>query len=218
MNWTDADRVFQGHTPVVMVPKLGSYVALQESGSRFLLAADGLWLEARRDWIHVVWPVAQCQDVAIPCGALRARVDLAFTKLPEKFIAQFVEDARAFSPNEVGAVVIWSSEQQALRYELCETVVAGVGHLQARWPQLEPHEHVVLDLHSHGPLSAFFSDVDRRDTGADVRLCGVVGRLDEPVAELCLSVFAGGLEIKVDAPQVAGLIGVNGRRGATTWL
>lgn len=197
MTPSDLDALVQGHTPVTMVPLHSAFEPMTRFGHRFLLAGDGLWIEARKPWCHVLWPVAACPDVVIPAGRLAAGIELAFGRLPMWAVERFVEDAREVTPNEVGAVVIWNAVDGSLRYERCASLVAGVGHLRAHWPALGADEHVVMDLHSHGPIPAYFSGTDRSDTGADLMVCGVVGRLDKQTPEVVVSLFAVGREIPI---------------------
>lgn len=200
MKPSDTDLLLQGHTPVAVVPRFGEFEALTTHGHRFLVDRDGLWIEARRPWAHVIWPLARQDSTPMPHGALTPVVQLAFDRLPVEALEAFVRDARKHHPAEVGAVVTWNERDGSMRYRLCDVLSAGVGHLRQRWPAFDEGEHPVLDLHSHGPLAAFFSDTDRRDTGTDVVVAGVVGQLDEPRPQLALSLFACGVEIPVDVP------------------
>jgi PRTRC genetic system protein A len=192
---TRADLALMSNTPVEMVPMQGEFVPLARFGHRFLAAKDGLWLEAKRPWGRVMWPLAH-QDplVRMPFGTLQAEVQIAF-QYPSGFIERFVRDALLAYPAEVGAVVIWNSRNRSVRYHLCESVAAGVGHLRERWPDLSDDESVCMDIHSHGPIPAYFSAIDREDTGSDMVLALVVGKLDQNRPEIALSLFACGLEL-----------------------
>ena len=209
MKPTQADLALMSNTPVEMVPMLGEFEPMQRIGHRFLAAKDGLWLEARRPWGRVVWPLAH-QDpmVRMPFGALTPDVQLAF-ELPTECIDQFVRDAKIAHPAEVGAAVIWNSRTCTVRYHLCETITAGEGHLRERWPELSEEESVCIDLHSHGPIPAYFSSEDRKDTGSEMVVAVVVGKLDRNEPEVAMSLFACGVELSMLAPG-SRLVDMNG--------
>jgi len=202
MKPTEADRVLQQHTPVVMVPLFGEFVPLADTGHRYLAARDGLWLEVRRPWLHLIWPFARQQAVQMPCGTLRKTVEVAFGKVPSECLSEFLADAVEAHPHEVGAVVVWNEATGSLEYRLRQTVEASRGHLRALWPTLADGEWVVIDLHSHGGLDAFFSSTDREDTGTEVVIAGVVGRVGTERPQWVFSLFACGLEVAVTPPQM----------------
>ena len=201
MKPTAMDTMLAAHTPVEVVPKFGEFVPLARNGHRFLVAADGLWLEAVRSWGRVVWPIAQQSKVSMPFGVLPKKVELTFGQVPVVCLEAFMVDARAASPDEVGGVVIWNEQTGDIRYQRCETIRAGVGFLRERQPVLDDGEHVVVDLHSHGELGAGFSGTDLKDTGAEMVLAGVVGRLNRAEPEIVMSLFACGLQIPVEINQ-----------------
>jgi PRTRC genetic system protein A len=195
MKPTNMDRVLEAHTPVVVVPKFGEFEPLQRNGHRFLAAADGLWLESKRAWGRVLWPMAQQSGVLMPFGRLKRKVELAFGAIPLECMVAFVADARQAGEDEVGGVVIWNERSGELRYQRCESLRAGVGFLTTRQPLLADGEHIVVDLHSHGNLAAGFSATDLQDTGSEMVVAGVVGRIHLPEPQIKLSLFVCGLQV-----------------------
>jgi len=195
------DAALQAHTPAIMVPRHEALAPLEGPGHRFLVSRSGLWVEAQRAWCRVVWPLALVDHgIALPFGDLEPRVELTFGRLPEWPIVQFIEQARKAYPLETAGVVVWSEGTNELRYEACRAISASAGHVKSHWPTLGPGEAVVIDLHSHGALRAFFSGQDRSDIGSDVVVAGVVGRLDQASPEIAISLFACGVEIPVTLP------------------
>lgn len=206
MRTTQADEALQAHTQAVMVPVFGDFEAMERPGHRFLLARDGLWLEARRRWINLLWPIAQSRKVPIPAGELQAGVKTVLDSRLWEFIETFKGMGRATHPVETGAVVIWNETTGNMSLVPTETVRASVGGLTEKWPSLRQGEHVVMDLHSHGPFDASFSETDRKDTGAEVVFACVVGKLDQDEPEVNLSLFACGIEIRM-VPRRKGAVG-----------
>ena len=201
MKPTEADRFLQAHTPVVMVPRFGDFVPLYENGHRFLAAADGLWIEVRRPWCHIVWPVCQQTGVSMPYGKLDKKVWMAFGQLPTWAVDRFQVDAKKHWPKEVGAVVTWDERTGDMEYVACEVIEQGVGSLKQKWPTLEQGVWPVLDLHSHGPIKAFFSKTDRDDTRSDVVAAAVIGEATAQKPQLVISMFAMGVEIRSTLPD-----------------
>lgn len=170
------DYITQGVCPTLPVPKHGELPAM-DNGHRFLVADDGLWIEIKRPWLHMIWPLAQQTGVAIPYGSLRRKAQFAFGKLPIDLILDFTNDATAALPNEAAAWLVWDEHTRQLEYLPLPPVSAGSGHIQFERPALAPHESLAVDLHSHGAGPAFFSDQDNQDDAGEVKISGVIGSL-----------------------------------------
>lgn len=196
MKYTEEDRALMEHAPTVAVPVFGEFVAMEENGHRYLLACDGLWLEVRRPWLHLIWPVAQQKKVQLPYGNLAEVIDLAF-EVPTWGFTELLPAAREVTPAEVGAAMIWNERERTLRFAMCKTISAGVGTLSESMPELGEGDWLAVDLHSHGPLDAFFSSTDLEDTGSEVVIAGVIGRVDSGDPEVTLSLFAHRLELQL---------------------
>lgn len=172
------DQILQRTCPTIMVPRFEDLPPLTENGHRFLVAQDGLWLEVKRPWLHLVWPVAEkCYQVAMPYGALQPAITFEFDSLPRDLIDSFIDDARRALPNEYAAWIIWNSETGKFSYCPLAANSAGPAHLKLDRPVLGEHEHLVVDIHSHANMNAFFSGEDNRDDAGEVKLSIVVGRL-----------------------------------------
>lgn len=197
MRPTAGDAFLLAHTPVVVVPRFGVFEPLLTNGHRFLVCQDGLWIEVRRDWCHIVWPIAEQHAVPTPFGLVERHAALSFGDIPRWCLDRFIEDARHAHPVETGAVVLWDADTKSLQYERVEELQAGVGHLRAKWPATTERRTVAIDLHSHGPLEAYFSATDLQDTGSEVVIAVVVGRLDLPQPEVKLALFFCGMQIDV---------------------
>lgn len=196
MKPTAIDLMLQRHAPVEVVPLYGDFEPLETVGHRFLIAKDGLWLEAKRAWAYIRWPIAQSRKVPIPAGELARVVDLTFGRLPRWLVDDFVELSKEASPAEVGAVGVWDERTGSFELMGTRTLQAGIGHLRYQRPEVHQGRHIVMDLHSHGPLKSYFSKTDIADTGSEVVICVVVGTVDEAVS-VKVSLFACGLQIPV---------------------
>jgi|JI10StandDraft_1071094.scaffolds.fasta_scaffold85672_6 PRTRC genetic system protein A len=196
MRPTPIDLMLQRHAPVEFVPVYGQFERLDSVGHRFLVARDGLWLEVRRAWAYIRWPIAQSRKVPIPAGELTREVDLKFGRLPRWLVDDFVEMANEASPAEVGAVGVWDEGTESFELMFTRTLQSGIGHLRYQRPEVAEGRHIVMDLHSHGQLKAYFSKTDLADTGSEVVICVVVGTVND-VVSVKASLFACGLQIPV---------------------
>lgn len=171
------DAVLQLTCPTVMVPRFGRLEPMTDNGHRFLAAADGLWLEVVRPWLHVLQPLARQAKVAMPYGTLSPFVQMSCGQIPKELLAQFVEYAHTRMPNECAAWITWS-EGGGFRLRLLDEINASRARVTVERPQLDDEEHLVVDLHSHGTFSAGFSTTDNIDDRGEVKIAGVVGNLD----------------------------------------
>lgn len=194
------DEILQSTCPTVMVPRFGNLEPLVASGHRFLSASDGLWIEVKRPWLHLVWPIALQNDFAMPYGALEKKVQFSFDHIPQSLMDAFIVDATAALPNEFGAWLIWDDFDQELKYRPLHSREAGPGHLEVDRPSLEDHESLAIDLHSHGHGKALFSPIDDRDDRGEVKISGVVGKLGRDGAHtMVFRLCTGGVYIDIPA-------------------
>ena len=169
------DLTIQNQCPTVVAPKYQEFAPLETIGHRFITASDGLWVEIHRPWVHIVWPVALSNGIAMPYGKLQRCIRLECGRLPADIIAKFEEDAKAASPNEIAAWVAWNEKTRLFAYLPLQAISAGTGHIHYTRPQLPEGEHLVIDLHSHGNHPAFFSQTDDKDDAGEVKFSIVVG-------------------------------------------
>jgi PRTRC genetic system protein A len=187
--------------PIVAAPAKSEFFPLQEPGHRFVLGAGGLYLEVRRPWLHFIHCIGPAAAVAIPYGAIVPKCEMAFGRvgnaLPQ--LRDFAVHAVAEAPKEAGGCVLWNSENDTWRIEY------PAGHAtnsSLTYTPVEPgeNEHVVIDLHSHGSLPAFFSDTDDADDAGSVKIAGVYGNLDTNAPTVCFRICVLGLAIPLNVP------------------
>jgi PRTRC genetic system protein A len=190
--------------PVAAVPRHSEFFPLQDSGHRFLLAADGLYLEVRRPWLHVIRRLAEQKAVAMPYGHIEPRTDLAFGRLGDALglFRTFAEHARSQAPNETACALAWDAELKELLYVSVTVQDSTPSSLRYELPALRVDGPLsyAFDLHSHGQLPAFFSDTDNRDDAGSVKIAGVFGNLDQPVPTVAFRLCVLGLYIPINVP------------------
>jgi len=195
--------------PVAAVPRYAPFHPLQESGHRFLLAADGLYLEVRRPWLHYIHQLAKHTAVAIPFGEITKKCELDFgsigSALPQ--MKEFAEKAKADAPLEAAASLLWDHAKKSWRIEYPKIIgEATPGSIQFEQVVPGEDESLAIDLHSHGHLGAFFSETDNADDRGSVKIAGVLGDLDkaQPTVAFRMCVLGLYIEIPVPASKIFG--------------
>lgn len=195
------DNILQAHAPAVMVPKFGNFPDLAENGHRYLIASDGVWLEVRRPWLHLRWPLAM-SPAPLPYGdIIEDAMDFAFdlnTGDFRHFMHEFAEQACAAMPNECAAWFVWNDTAKKLEYRPLVATNATTSGVRFYRPTLQDHEHLAVDLHSHGSLPAGFSATDDEDDAGEVKLAMVIGRVGERSEKWRMRVCAHSLFIPFD--------------------
>jgi PRTRC genetic system protein A len=169
------DRVVLGETPALMQPLFGKSLPPPESGKhRFVCGQDGLYIEAQNDVIGARLKVAE-SSIKLPYGAVhQTDIHLKQGRIPKGILDGMVEKSKQHSPKEWAGLVVWDRHQAS--YSLYEPTVmaAGVGHIS--YQNALPDEFVlVMDVHSHGTLPAFFSGTDNQSDRAGFCIAGVIG-------------------------------------------
>lgn len=136
------------------------------------------------------------RHVTVPCPALPAgapQLKMPDTKqdvssffpagkIPKTFLDQIVAFFKAVMKENNGvnleaqAFVIWNPEM-GYHIRIPEQTVSGSA-VSYKWENfVGPNDVVVLDMHSHNNMSAFFSSTDDRDDNGNCTISGVVGKL-----------------------------------------
>ncbi|MFM0616136.1 PRTRC system protein A [Paraburkholderia nemoris] len=197
------DLVLQRSFPSVMVPAREPLAAMAGPGERLLVAADGVYLELARSWIHIVRRIARYEvDTAIPYGTVEQKTELLCGPVPPALVGEFLQMARRALPNEAGAWIVWNAATLEFRLVALPSISHGPGHLVYERPPLADGDCVVVDCHSHGTGKAFFSRTDNQDDRHDVKFALVLGDCDrEPSTALRLC--AKGIFEKIDTTPEA---------------
>jgi PRTRC genetic system protein A len=189
------DAILQSHTPAIMVPRFGEIPPLENNGHRYLVAQDGLWLDVKRPWIEARVPAGGdlgegYDGHRLPFGPIKARVVYMFGATHvQRLQRRFLVDAVAALPNEFAAWGVFDELTYELSYRRLIAINAGPAGIEFHRPKLEDHEHLAVDIHSHGTQSDFFSETDDEDDRGEVKLALVAGNLNAEVSwsiRLCL--------------------------------
>lgn len=187
------DALLQRHAPLVLVPRYGPFSPLDTHGHRYLAAGDGLWLELRRPWVYLRQPIA-ASEIPLPYGPVGAVLRFEWERWElERLIDKFILAAERALPNECAAWGVWSATSERLEYLHLDPTDATPGSVTFERPPLSPHEHLAVDLHSHGALPAGFSSVDDADDAGEVKLAVVIGELGAREPSLATRMCALGL-------------------------
>ena len=186
------DKVIQEVSPTIMVPRYSNLEFLSETRHRFLVANDGLWIEAKSPWIHLVLPISNFQKFNLPYGVLKRVLKFRFDKIPFVFLDTFALDSQKSLPTEHTAWILWDQKKEKLVYRDLKILESGEGRVNFERPVLEEHESLVADLHSHGNLSSFFSQQDDEDDRGELKIAGVLGRVGTNKQKWSFRLCAGG--------------------------
>lgn len=166
------DRIIQEACPVVMAPRY-SELPLIEKGYRYLMASDGLWLEARVQWGHFRLPLWKSPR-PLPYGEVDKVFSLENASIPMSLLERSIDAARTKAERglEWAGWVVWDivNGYHLIEPEIIEESFASVRY---RYPDLNG-AHLVMDLHSHPFDMSAFSAVDDRDDTGGIRFSGVI--------------------------------------------
>jgi PRTRC genetic system protein A len=169
------DLALQASCPVLAVPRFGELPPMG-NGQRILVAANGLFVQVRLDWLDCIQRLSPPTGFPLPYGSVQERMAFAFGRLPIQLIEQFIAAGRERLPDETAGALIYSRSTASLRLVVHPPVSASPGHITYGVPMMAADESLALDLHTHGRLPAFWSGTDDRDdTG--IKIAGVFGDL-----------------------------------------
>lgn len=194
-NLDPKDVALQSVVPTVMVPRFTELAELETPGHRILMAGNGSWLEVCRAWLYARVLVGLPLLVTVPYGAVQEVMRFKFGKLPRTLVTQFIEEARLRSPNECAAWVVWNERTGQWRLQMLEELSVGRDNVTVSLPSLAEDEHMVIDLHSHGLIPAFFSAEDNKDDSGECKISGVIGNLNKDEVSTAFRLCVNGVFI-----------------------
>lgn len=167
------DRIMQKACPTVMVPAHSPLPGIATGNYRFLMAYDGLWIEARTGWGHFRCPL-WISPRPLPYGTLESITELTGGSFPTDLIELCRKEAfeKARTRKEWAGWIIWS-EDTGYEYLSLEILQETGISIQYRYPGLPSGTWLAMDLHSHPFDMARFSDTDDHDDRGGIHYSGV---------------------------------------------
>ena len=144
----------------------------------YILASNGLFIEAESPIIAACIPVAECEVRGL--APLEMKLTLTYGSIPYRFWDMALDTFLA-DPSKEHYVAVTADAGYHFYIPVQDKNAGGVTY--------EVGENVVLDLHSHGCISANFSSRDNEDEKG-LKLYGVVGNLNTtPVVKMRIGVY-----------------------------
>lgn len=170
------DQITMGIFPLLAASQTGVLQDSAKHGVRYVAASDGLWRAIDTAWLKALTPVAQSlKKAVIPYGRLTQSVEFLCSMPPASLWREFAVLAKSTLPNEVAAAMVWNAEQDTWRLAARQSIEANPGFVRYREVELQEGEHFVVDIHSHGNHSAFFSETDDCDDFGSTKVSAVLG-------------------------------------------
>ena len=174
------DELLQSRCPTLMVPRYSDLPVMREEGHRYLIAADGLYIEVLRSWMHLRMRISDNNGFAFPYGSTEPIFNLGFTG--ESLLSTlkgFIEEARISAPHEAAGWLMFNPKTRQFSHIKPEMLSQGNAHVHYLRPDIRPDSLPVVDCHSHGHIPAFFSGEDNADDlPDDIKISFVIGSLD----------------------------------------
>lgn len=188
-----ADRALLGATPMLMAPRFGTLAPPPPDTARFLAASNGIYIQASTQAVVATHQIAEC---SLPYGSATNEVRLVGGRIPRSLLDEATTLARASLPNEWAGLILWdmSSGQYRLWTPPANQSRATPGSCHYSVDAVDPST-IVVDLHSHGRMKAFFSATDDRDDLASPTrafISMVLGRLHFEEPSICARLVING--------------------------
>jgi len=144
----------------------------------YILAENGVWIEAEGKLLAARVPVVHGQFRGL--APLEPKLVLRYGLVPQRFFDLALSAMLTDITKEHYVAVTWND---GYHFYVPEQERHGGG------VKYEVGDQVIIDLHSHGAMTAWFSTTDNRDEQG-LKLYGVVGKLDiTPEVRLRVGVY-----------------------------
>ena len=169
---------------------------------QYVIAQNGVFVRAENEFVAACIKVASLNGPTTTIRGLQplaSWVRLKLSKLPSALLTTALADAqasvRANQLDETLSYVVWRNG----RYHLIRPNDQQASPTSVVSQTVELGETVVMDMHSHGAASPYFSPTDNRDE-ARLRFYGVLGNVNtSPRWLFRLGIFGYWLELSQDA-------------------
>lgn len=163
--------------PLLAMPPTGTLQAPTAAGTRYLASRNGLCRETWLPWIRVCELVAP-SALVLPYGEVPDAVEFRCGPIPNQLLHQALVHARHALPLETAGAFLWSAATDGWRYAMRRALSASGEHVAYEEVRPQPGEHLVVDVHSHGGHSAYFSEQDDLDDAGAMKVSLVLGNVD----------------------------------------
>lgn len=186
------DATVINHVPLMPAPAYGLNPTLNtlraaSAQHGFVVASNGLWLILRRPWIAAELKIASIPKHVVPYGEIaKEDMQLLCGPIPGALLTKIIEHFRASLPNEAAAFITWEATSRTFFLYFPVIKNATCYSLNYEPPRLRANEHLVLDVHSHNIMPAYFSQIDDQDDWGTIKLSMVIGHLDQETPEAAL--------------------------------
>lgn len=179
-----------------------------EKPATYVMRSDGVYAVRDTDAGLFIAKVAGLLDKAQIPGFVEdgfgESFRLKFGKIPIqhfKQIMEFFQDICNANDHEVYAQIFWDPKEKRYWNHVPYQKVSKARVEYSRNEEIEKTNILVLEIHSHNSMSAYFSGTDNDDEKAD-RIFGVVGKLDKARPEVLLSYVCSGKRVIVKTEDV----------------
>lgn len=144
----------------------------------YVFAGNGVFIEAEGPMLAARIPIEKCEIRGL--APLDARVVLRYGKIPAFLIEHILENFTYFHDKELYSAIIRENDEYAVYVPHQDRFEASVSYETTSSP-------VLLDIHSHGVMEPWFSEIDNKDD-VGLRIYGVIGKCHERIPEILLRV------------------------------
>ena len=177
------DLNLQRMIPVIPVPRYEPLVPLTVPGHRYLLAADGLYLEICRAWLYGVFP--RGERIPLPYGPVAPTTQFGVTTpVMRQMLEAFVAKASQAGSIETASWYSLDTSNSQIVYWPAPPMSCSSEHIQYERPPASRTVVPMMDCHSHGLEKAYWSPIDNEDDVDDVKIAVVVGNVDQAQVSL----------------------------------
>lgn len=172
------DLILLSETPVLMNPVFGKLPPPEMNRHRFVMAKDGLYMEAQNEALQVRLKITDLPEgISMPCAQMNGGIKLVNGAIPVELIRSIRQKVVAQCPLEWAGYIVWNRTCE--QYQLFEPSIISSSSGHISYSEHLPDELcLVVDLHSHGMGKPFFSLTDNDSDSRFINsfyLAGVFG-------------------------------------------
>ncbi|MDA8106108.1 MAG: DUF2016 domain-containing protein [Nitrospiraceae bacterium] len=177
------DEIIRRRFPTLMAPREEPLPECPVGETRFLMAADGLYLETNQPWgrlIRRLWSLSRIRP--LPYGSVE-EVDEFHAILQDHIMpvisTHMVEDAAAYARDrkEWAGLAVWDGS--GCYYLPVPFRASSFRAEDIRMPRLPEGHYIVGDVHSHHRMAPSFSTIDDNSDSMGARISVVLGNFKE---------------------------------------